>query len=395
MTFSSSVALATVYRTIGLVIMFVTIGAVVVYALVNVVFSGKAEVGSELELAPNRKPYLSDEELEGKKLDRALTWGLLTLVVIAVGLPVYWVMEPGRAKNEAQHFDSRFVEAGKKMFDTTANGGLNCAGCHGGLNAQGGVASYTLLKQDGSFDKQVNWKAPALNTVLLRYSRDEVTFILTYGRPFSPMPAWGIAGNGPLNDQQIQNLVDYLETIQIKPADSQKQVETELRSVLKLGTDEKIDYNDPKVGEALFNLGLSDGFAGGAYACGRCHTQGWSYASSESELSEPGCGALGPSLCGASLEDQFPINNNPAKDQSVFQAQIDFVTLGSEVGKRYGLHGQGTGRMPGFGVRPAEKGLFWIAGGTDGKQLGKDRAASAGMETDDMITAIVLYERSL
>ena len=59
--------------------------------------------------------------------------------------------------------------------------------------------------------KQVNWKAPALNTVLLRYSREEVRYILTYGRPFSPMPAWGVKGGGPLNDQQLQNLIDYLE----------------------------------------------------------------------------------------------------------------------------------------------------------------------------------------
>ena len=27
----------------------------------------------------------------------------------------------------------------------------------------------------------------------------------------------------------------------------------------------------------MFNLGYYSGFAGGAYACGRCHTTGWSY----------------------------------------------------------------------------------------------------------------------
>ena len=46
--------------------------ATIVYVLVNVRFAGKAEVGSEIELAANRKPYLDDEELEGPKLDRAL-----------------------------------------------------------------------------------------------------------------------------------------------------------------------------------------------------------------------------------------------------------------------------------------------------------------------------------
>ena len=42
-------------------------------------------------------------------------------------------------------------------------------------------------------------------------------------------------------------------------------------------------------GEALFNLGLYDGFAGGAFSCGRCHTQGWSYGEPEAAT------ATGPS----------------------------------------------------------------------------------------------------
>ena len=54
-------------------------------------------------------------------------------------------------------------------------------------------------------------------------------------------------------------------------------------------------------GEALFNLGFDDGFAGGAYACARCHTQRWSYATTtHSVQSIAGCGALGPSLSGRS-----------------------------------------------------------------------------------------------
>ena len=61
----------------------------------------------------------------------------------------------------------------------------------------------------------VNWTAPALNTVLYRFSADEVTYILTYGRPFSPMSAWGVAGGGPMNDQQISDLIAYLASIQI------------------------------------------------------------------------------------------------------------------------------------------------------------------------------------
>src|SRR5947207_9044841 len=42
-------------------------------------------------------------------------------------------------------------------------------------------------------------------------------------------------------------------------------------------------------------------------SCARCHTQGWSYATSYDEVkAASGCGALGPSLCAGSVERQFP-----------------------------------------------------------------------------------------
>ena len=47
--------------------------------------------------------------------------------------------------------------------------------------------------------------------------------------------------------------------------------------------------------------------------------------------------------------------------------QIDFIAAGSEYGKRYGIQGQGSGRMPAFG----------------------------NMLTDEQIEAIVEYVRSL
>ena len=34
------------------------------------------------------------------------------------------------------------------------------------------------------------------------------------------MPAWGVAGGGPLNDQQLQNLIDYLESEQLTPEEA-------------------------------------------------------------------------------------------------------------------------------------------------------------------------------
>jgi mono/diheme cytochrome c family protein len=357
------------------IFVLVTLG-LVAYAIVNVVRSGKAEVGSEIELAANRKPYYSDEELEGPKLDRTLTLALLMLLVIAVALPFYWLMEPGRQSNAAADFNTRFVSAGSAMFAVTADGGFNCAGCHGPKGI-GGSADYNLTLPDGSI-KVVKWKAPALNTVLLRYDRSEVLFILTYGRPFSPMPAWGVAGGGPLNDQQLQNLMDYMESIQITPEQAQQGARDGLATMLALkNPDGSPVYKSD--GEALFNMGLGADVAGGAYSCGRCHTQGWSYATTFSDVqNHSGCGALGPSLCAGSVVAQFPTE----------QDQVDFVTTGSELGKKYGVHGQGSGRMPGFGERPAEPALFWL-------NKGLAREPGDGMMPADLIQKVVQYERGL
>ena len=420
-------------ETIGWTIFIVIAIGVITYTLINILRAAKPELGSELELAPNRKPYLSDEELEGKKLDRVLTFGLVTLFIVAIGLPMYWIYEPGRQANAESDFNRKFVERGAEMFAPTGDNiaALNCSGCHGGLKATGGSTTYNLIGPDEK-TTPVSWRAPALNTVLLRYSREEVTYIITYGRPFSPMPAWGLTGGGPLNDQQVQNLVDYLESIQITPDEAQQNARDELTKMMA----EKNPDGTPKwssEGQALFNMGIDDGFAGGAYACARCHTQGWSYATSYDEVkAQSGCGALGPSLCGGAAERQFPAKTSstpctpvapsesaPSSGSSAssssssssasssgpppdcpnpFQDQIDFVTLGSENGKRYGVHGQGTGKMPGFGQRPAEPAnetfqgspglVFWINGG-------KDRPAGPGMLPYDLITQLVAYERSL
>jgi hypothetical protein len=75
-----------------LLIAIVVVGWIAYYFLNN--SSARKEVGSEVELAANRKPYLSDEVLEGKRLERVQLYGVLLLVVIVVGLPLYWVLAP-------------------------------------------------------------------------------------------------------------------------------------------------------------------------------------------------------------------------------------------------------------------------------------------------------------
>ena len=186
----------------------------IVYAAFNV-RAGRAEVGSEIELAPNRKEYYDDETLEGPRLERLQLLGILLLLVSVIGLPVYWVLEPGRQAGAQEGWDKRFASWGEELFAPTAEGGFNCAGCHGGMNGVGGEAPFTVTDPVTGAVSAVNWKAPAVNTIFYRFDESEVEFILNYGRPFSPMSPWGTIGGGPMTTQQIETLIEYMKSIQI------------------------------------------------------------------------------------------------------------------------------------------------------------------------------------
>lgn len=342
------------------IVLAVVVVGWILYAILNNA-SARREVGSEIELAPNRKPYFDDEAMEGPRLERMQLAGVLLLALIVIALPLYWVLEPDRQAGARDGLQERLAGWGEDLFQTTANHGFNCAGCHGGMNAVGGSASYTLTDPATGEVKSVTWLAPALNTVFYRFSEDEIRYILTYGRPGSPMPAWGLAGGGPMNDQQIQTLIEYLKTIQIPREDcSAEEADDPLCESGHLPTEEQQAIDDrahqlveegtyDSYGEALFNMDLNSG----AYNCARCHTEGYSYGNP----GVPGQGAFGWNLTGGSENARFP---NEAD-------HIEFVQTGSEQGVGYAPQAQGTGRMPAFGT----------------------------MLTDEQIEAIVEYERGL
>ena len=275
--------------------------------------------GAELEVAPNRKRYFDDETMEGPRLTKYLWWAFAMLAIAAVGLPVYWLREPFRQRGSGfdrgtKYFEEEAVTRGERYFQaspgnppTPREPHYGCETCHG-VNGVGGVATYTLSDEahPDAPPRQVKWTAPALNTVMLRYRPDEVLFILTYGRAGTPMPAWGVQGGGALNDQQLEDLVAYLESIQLDP----EKVKEEAK---QYGTD----------GAKLFEV-----------YCARCHTQGFSYG----EPGEPGGGAYGPSINKGATLRQFPTP----------ELQVEWVAKTAEVGEQYGVRGISKGVMPHF-----------------------------------------------
>jgi hypothetical protein len=68
-------------------IVLLFVGGWAVYAYFNIRQS-REEIGSEIELAANRKEYYDDETLEGPRLERVQLIGLLFLAIITISLPL-------------------------------------------------------------------------------------------------------------------------------------------------------------------------------------------------------------------------------------------------------------------------------------------------------------------
>lgn len=153
----------------------------------------------------NLSPYMTDDELETKKLNSVLVSALLSTAVIAVVMPIYFLNETDRQESSEHRFEEIAVERGHEWWLE-----YECWRCHGD-DGNGGGAPFVEPRSGIA----TTWAAPSLNDILYRYTEEETRFWIVYGRPGTPMPAWGTEGGGPLNSQQIDELVAYIGSIQL------------------------------------------------------------------------------------------------------------------------------------------------------------------------------------
>ena len=356
--------------------------------------------------APNQTPFYDDDVMEDTHLTRVLRWALVFSTIVAVVLPLYWLLEPNRQAEENTGFEDRAVERGATLFanptmpafDSAKS--LQCANCHG-ADASGGAATF-ILTPDAQGDKNAapvneSWVAPSLNDVMYRFNEcttdeltektlncatraeNQVTQVITYGRPGTPMPAWGVAGGGPKNEQAVSDLVAYLKSIQISPAAAKAQATKKVAAFKKsmAGQEATAQDNLAKAQTALAEAKtdaqrqkyqgeieaaqegitrsqeyyaqvqkMSQGELLFNTQCARCHTKGWSTLEPSDgfvPMPEPaGSGAFGPALRDGATLSQFP-------GETGRQKQYDWVAVNVEANKGYGVRGISSGRMAHFG----------------------------------------------
>lgn len=275
---------------------------------------------------PALRPGDTDDVLETSRLTSIIKWGAGTFVFMAVVMAVYWLAEPSRMVSKEDVLLQQSIDRGAYYFALAADpetgeppprgtgrpAGLpyECARCHG-VNAEGGENTFI----DPNSGQQRTVPVPELKGVFARYelpppgyrdARDYVRAVIEMGRTdgvlgvAADMPNWGNRFGGPLTDQTINDILNYLESIQ---------------EAAPLGEPGEVD------GARIF-----------ANFCAVCH-------------GAAGAGGSAPAFGGGTEGQQFPD----------IEDHIAFVKAGSRPGQPYGTSGLGTGGMPSWQGRLTEE----------------------------------------
>ncbi|WP_419944229.1 c-type cytochrome [Candidatus Poriferisodalis sp.] len=338
-------------RSIAIVLLAIVVLGWAIYVFVNI-RQAKAEIGSEIALAPNRGSLPDDEELEGRRLEKVQAFGVLMLLIMALVLPIYWMLEGGRRSGAETAFSEQSVARGERLAAE-----YECTDCHGADLGGARFAAVVLdignqVADKESFIINTTWEAPSLDDVFTRFDTDaetlddvtEVRQIVVYGR--GVMPAHGLEGGGQLNDQQIDDLLAWLWDARIGKEDEASD-----------GDDDPLNEAANARAKARFDVakaseeysGASDGKILFDLHCARCHTPRWPGRgpaqlpnNGGTIMVEPGpdgAGRYGPPLNQVSLERLFPD----------IEDHISFVSEGAADDVPYGERARlGNYGMPGF-----------------------------------------------
>lgn len=177
----------------------------------------------KLEETPaNLEPGVSDDELETTKLSRILSSAVVAAAVLAAVMGVYYANESGRQAAAAEKIHEKDVEEGEKWYEF-----FSCINCHGPAGVGGGAA-FTEARSNLT----TSWAAPSINDVFYRFSEDEVTELIVYGRSGTPMPASGLDGGGAMTKQEVEQVISYLQSIQISQGEAIDEVDGAVEAAL-------------------------------------------------------------------------------------------------------------------------------------------------------------------
>ena len=162
------------------------------------------------------KPGPSDAALEAPLLHKLQGWGLVLVTFFVVWIPVYWLVEPATNLEQEEDLKTEAIDRGERaieLFSEENQLGVGCVRCHG-PELRGGVITAGA-NEDGTpayaYPPNLTnlcagpFGNPQHNAIA---STEDIYQVIEQGR--NAMPSWSIRFQGALDDQQVNDLVNYL-----------------------------------------------------------------------------------------------------------------------------------------------------------------------------------------
>ncbi len=174
---------------------------------------------AQLDIPAAMRPGPSDPDLEKPVLEKMLAFGTLFTVIMALWMPIVFLRDPGQNKSDTQETVDKSVERGQQTTEAGSEEnplGFNCERCHGtGLSGGHNVFNDALVTVP---DLTTVCGGAAYGHPLITNLQDVVNTIAR-GRQGTDMPSWSVRFAGAMTDQQINDVVNYILSIQTVPDD--------------------------------------------------------------------------------------------------------------------------------------------------------------------------------
>jgi mono/diheme cytochrome c family protein len=156
------------------------------------------------------RPGPADAALETPLLQKLMGWGVVLVAFFVIWIPYNWIREPTENLKQEEAMRQAAIERGHKatlLFSEDNQLGVGCVRCHGPELRGGVIQAGDSLAYPPNL---TNLCAGPFGTPphAAITSVDDIYQVIQQGR--NAMPSWSIRYQGALDDQQINDLVNYL-----------------------------------------------------------------------------------------------------------------------------------------------------------------------------------------
>ena len=164
------------------------------------------------DIPPSMQPGPSDQDLEKPRLEKLQGWGLTFILLMAVMVPIVWLLEPSENLAQDRALTTDAIARGYQsvqLFSETNQAGIGCVRCHGSDPLLGGGenlynGSVVQVPDLANVCGGSNTGHAAIHNIV------DIKNTIMQGRPGTDMPSWSVRFQGALDDQQIQDILTFI-----------------------------------------------------------------------------------------------------------------------------------------------------------------------------------------